>query len=1146
MQENAYDPWGLNLPDLERSAVLPDWWQFSMKERDYRAYDEFEFRHYDATIGRGNAEKLHSQQPIFMNNIMKNIYLLFLLSVLQMLGGIQRTMAQIGNVNHATGTLGVNIPIYTLTEGSLSVPISLEYDGSGVLVEAAASNVGLNWQLNAGGFISREVRGLPDEIVPHQTGSVPKLRGYQEQGYPGDNNFGLFKDYEPDIFTLWLNGNTVRFVIKPSTPFRNQVLLLNDNADLDIEIVNSNSPFPKCDLCNGLEAAICDASGEMDHFVVTAPNGIRYRFGFDPRQREYALTDNIIKSLYNQLFKSTLRPVKWMLSSIEYPKGSDTRSRGGRIDSESFADNPYQKITFDYTRSLQRIESAAYNREFALISAGCNDLPKKTDQNNDVVFLYKSDLKLIESDNVKVYFNHPDLGKPATQIPGNIDLIIPRYSLNTDYKNGYNEYQRQDIKALSGETLLLTQGGCSQSDWPKNSEALNNIVILDKLTSKATGYYLHHEYIKEFNYVLNRSQSGYVDVTMPLPDARLALNGVHPIKFSEGNLLAGSSLLNGYVFSYNEGLLPSKRSLARDHWGYYNGAKPNDVIGIGYSSAALVGAYCPLFVSVNLTPKIETTLIGSLKSVTLPTGGSESYEFELHDSKNFTYDGGQNKVGGLRIKTIRAFEPTSQSESTHRLVYSTKENVNVSSGILAVPPTYTANFGSQTYVHVNAFATMANRFAMARYVTYGEVKEQIEGTSGGKTTKQGFTEYDFYNLENTGLSVRTGPVPTDLSWWYSSAVLAEESIRGFPKSIRHYDSEGILLSEEGLRYDFSDLTTDTDHNLTAGIQIASEYKLDNTNITKTIKVLGIVSAVSAVVPIGQAISFFTGLASTVLSVLNTVLGRNDVTDNSTYRITNYKLPFVRTQLGAHTSVSYDKNGLNPLEVTTKYEYLSPHHKQVTSTKYYRSHDSGNALDELLGETSVVYSRDYKACSNMSSSSSATTGLYFRYMNVPIEIITKRRNRVTSGQFFEYYDKSAEKEGLLKTVHSLELSQPLATFSPASCTVTKNAAYQPTVSITDYNERGLPRVISSTREGSTTTVSYGVNDYLPTSVSYGTGGKTFTTTREYAIPLWGVSKVQGVSGSFTTVTYDDLGRPLLVKDQDGNLVRSYKYKEANPQ
>ena len=69
VQENAYDPWGLNLPDLERSAVLPDWWQFSTKERDYRAYDEFEFRHYDAAIGRFMSvdplAELSSAQTVF-------------------------------------------------------------------------------------------------------------------------------------------------------------------------------------------------------------------------------------------------------------------------------------------------------------------------------------------------------------------------------------------------------------------------------------------------------------------------------------------------------------------------------------------------------------------------------------------------------------------------------------------------------------------------------------------------------------------------------------------------------------------------------------------------------------------------------------------------------------------------------------------------------------------------------------------------------------------------------------------------------------------------------------------------------------------------------------------------------------------------
>jgi len=52
------------------------------------------------------------------------------------------------------------------------------------------------------------------------------------------------------------------------------------------------------------------------------------------------------------------------------------------------------------------------------------------------------------------------------------------------------------------------------------------------------------------------------------------------------------------------------------------------------------------------------------------------------------------------------------------------------------------------------------------------------------------------------------------------------------------------------------------------------------------------------------------------------------------------------------------------------------------------------------------------------------------MNVPIEVITKPKGRVTSGSYYEYHDKSAGKEGLFKTVYNLELTQPLVTFNPA--------------------------------------------------------------------------------------------------------------------
>lgn len=68
-------------------------------------------------------------------------------------------------VSYHTGVPNISIPIYTVTQGSLSLPISLSYHSSGLKVDEVASNVGLGWSLNAGGMITRSVNGGPDEGV---------------------------------------------------------------------------------------------------------------------------------------------------------------------------------------------------------------------------------------------------------------------------------------------------------------------------------------------------------------------------------------------------------------------------------------------------------------------------------------------------------------------------------------------------------------------------------------------------------------------------------------------------------------------------------------------------------------------------------------------------------------------------------------------------------------------------------------------------------------------------------------------------------------------------------------------------------------------------------------------------------------------
>ena len=67
------------------------------------------------------------------------------------------------DVNLATGTPVITIPLYTYEVDGVKVPISLSYDASGVKVSQMATAVGLNWNLNVGGQISRTIRSKADE-----------------------------------------------------------------------------------------------------------------------------------------------------------------------------------------------------------------------------------------------------------------------------------------------------------------------------------------------------------------------------------------------------------------------------------------------------------------------------------------------------------------------------------------------------------------------------------------------------------------------------------------------------------------------------------------------------------------------------------------------------------------------------------------------------------------------------------------------------------------------------------------------------------------------------------------------------------------------------------------------------------------------
>lgn len=61
-------------------------------------------------------------------------------------------------VNLNTGIVNVQVPLFSIQEGGLTLPIGINYQTTGIKLHDIATWVGLGWNLSAGGRISRIVK----------------------------------------------------------------------------------------------------------------------------------------------------------------------------------------------------------------------------------------------------------------------------------------------------------------------------------------------------------------------------------------------------------------------------------------------------------------------------------------------------------------------------------------------------------------------------------------------------------------------------------------------------------------------------------------------------------------------------------------------------------------------------------------------------------------------------------------------------------------------------------------------------------------------------------------------------------------------------------------------------------------------------
>jgi hypothetical protein len=225
------------------------------------------------------------------------------------------TVASLGKygdipVGKYSGIPNIDIPLYEIKSGQITLPVTMNYFAGGIKVEELASWVGLGWSLNAGGVITRSVIGAPDDIgngIPYgvnvqklKDGALPPL----EKSLLEELITLNAADSEPDMFYYNFAGQSGKFFIGSD----GQTCYTIPHQKIDIHFENN-----------------------MQRWVVRTPDGMKYVFGqsiIDPNNTAIESIEQSVISVSTSPFgpstSTSSKPLTkngWYLMEVTSPAG---------------------------------------------------------------------------------------------------------------------------------------------------------------------------------------------------------------------------------------------------------------------------------------------------------------------------------------------------------------------------------------------------------------------------------------------------------------------------------------------------------------------------------------------------------------------------------------------------------------------------------------------------------------------------------------------------------------------------------------------------------------------------------------------------------------------------------------------------------
>ncbi|MCC8155465.1 MAG: hypothetical protein LIP01_15560 [Tannerellaceae bacterium] len=268
------------------------------------------------------------------------------------------------------GLVNIDIPIHTIQLPTLTLPVSISYHASGIKVNKIASVVGLGWSLNAGGVITRSVRGIPDAKFG-ATGTITNEAAIQELGedtqistlqrYYTNERAGSY-DSESDIYYYNACGmsGSFRFDSKGNLfqiPLSDNKIEYNSSTDIFIITGNDGTVYTFQDKETGYKQTGSEkytSSWFLSHIKTTDNKSITFSYTVDNTY----YYDYYIRSIL------TVAHTGKVPQGVEYIKSKITTDNTLLLKSITF---PEGNLTFSYN------SDRADRRKYRLINVHVNN-----------------------------------------------------------------------------------------------------------------------------------------------------------------------------------------------------------------------------------------------------------------------------------------------------------------------------------------------------------------------------------------------------------------------------------------------------------------------------------------------------------------------------------------------------------------------------------------------------------------------------------------------------------------------------------------------------------------------------------------------------------------------------------------------------